>query len=192
MPRPDGGIFAVGNTRKMVARVSWLGYCLNMNYRVVPNADGYVERFRDVLDAVARERQYIAFQEAPPLDEVRRFVQENVRDGRPCFVALDGERVIGWCDISSLNRPVFAHAGVLGMGVLDGYRGQGVGRLLITTTLDAAKAAGLTRVELTVFQHNQRAMKLYEKMGFVVEGVKRRGVRVDGNYVDLISMALFF
>ena len=33
-------------------------------------------------------------------------------------------------------------------------------------------------------------MKLYEKMGFVVEGVKRRGVRVDGHYEDLICMGV--
>jgi RimJ/RimL family protein N-acetyltransferase len=163
-----------------------------MNYRIAPNAERYIEGFREVVGAVARERVYIAFVDAPPLEEVRKFVQGNIRDGRPCFVALDGERVIGWCDISSLNRPVFAHAGVLGMGVLDGYRGQGVGEALMRATLDAAKAAGLTRVELTVREHNLRAMKLYEKMGFVHEGVKRRGVCLDGKYEDLICMALLF
>jgi RimJ/RimL family protein N-acetyltransferase len=163
-----------------------------MSIRVVPNGDAYVESFREALNAVARERKYIAFLEAPPLEEVRKFVQGNLRGGRPCFVALDGARVIGWCDISSLNRPVFAHAGILGMGVVDGYREQGVGTALISATLAAAKAAALTRVELTLHQHNLRAMKLYEKMGFVVEGVKRRGVCIDGEFEDLICMALLF
>jgi RimJ/RimL family protein N-acetyltransferase len=153
-------------------------------------AECHIEGFRVVLDAVARERKYLGFLEAPPLEEVRKFVQGNVRDGRPCFVALDGERAIGWCDISSLNRPVYAHSAVLGMGVIDGYREQGVGKALMTATLGAAKAAGLTRVELTVREPNLRAMKLYEKMGFVHEGVKRRGVCVDGQYEDLICMAV--
>lgn len=117
-----------------------------MNIRVVPNGEAYVEGFRAVLDAVARERRYIAFLEAPPLQEVRKFVQGNVRAGQPCCVALDGERVVGWCDISSLNRPLFAHAGILGMGVVDGHREQGVGTALISATLDAA-TAGLTRVD---------------------------------------------
>jgi ribosomal protein S18 acetylase RimI-like enzyme len=178
--------------RKKLARPPWLGYCLHMKYRVVPNADCYIEGFREVVGAVARERIYIAFVDAPPLEEVRKFVQGNIRDGRPCFVALDGEQVIGWCDISSLGRPVFAHSGILGMGVLDGYREQGIGKALMTATLDAAKAAGLTRVELTVREHNQRALKLYEKMGFVIEGVKRRGVFLDGQYEDLICMAKLF
>ena len=44
-------------------------------------------------------------------------------------------------------------------------------------------------MELTVREDNKRARKLYEQMGFVVEGVKRRGVRLDGRYEDLICMA---
>lgn len=162
------------------------------NIRVVPNGEAYVEGFRAAIDAVARERRYIAFLEAPPLEQVRQFVQANLRDGRPCFVALDGERVVGWCDISSLQRPVFAHAGVLGMGVVDGYREQGVGTALLGATLDAAQAAGLKRVELTVHAHNLRARRLYEKMGFLQEGVKRCAVYVDGHYEDLICMARLF
>jgi len=151
--------------------------------------EAHIESFREALDAVARERHYLAMLEAPPLKEVQRFVRENMRNGRPTFVALDGARVIGWCDILSLDRPLYVHAGVLGIGVLDGYRQQGVGKALMAATLAAAKAVGLTRVELTVREHNVRALRLYEKMGFVIEGVKRRGVRLDGNYEDLICMA---
>jgi RimJ/RimL family protein N-acetyltransferase len=185
---PDNGIQLSERLHEKLARQPPLGYCLLMTYRVVPNEERYCESFREALDAVARERRYIAFLEAPPLEDVRKFVLGNIRDGRPCFVALDGERVIGWCDISSLNRPVFAHSGILGMGVVEGYREQGVGTALIIATLNAAKAAGLKRVELTVHNHNLRAKNLYEKMGFVVEGVKRRGVCIDGHYEDLICM----
>lgn len=45
---------------------------------------------------------------------------------------------------------------------------------------------------ITVHQHNLRAQTLYEKMGFVVEGVKRRGVYIDGQYEDRIFLALLF
>jgi ribosomal protein S18 acetylase RimI-like enzyme len=193
VPRPDVGTFAEpGAYLKKLARQPTLGYCLQMNYRVVPMADVYIERFHETLDVVARERIYLGMLEAPPLDELRAYIQKSIRDGNPRYLALDGECVIGWCDISSLNRTVFAHSGLLGMGVLDGYREQGIGKALMTATLDAAKAAGLTRVELTVREHNQRALKLYEKMGFVIEGVKRRGVRLDGQYEDLICMAKLF
>ena len=102
------------------------------------------------------------------------------------------DRVVGWCDVTSLRRPAFAHSGVLGLGVVKAYRGQGIGKALLRTTLDRARAIGLTRVELTVRQPNVRAVELYKKIGFAVEGVKKNGVRVDGKYEDLICMALLF
>ena len=134
------------------------------------------------MDSVAHERVYLAFLEAPPLESTIDFVRENLRQGHPQYVALVEDRVVGWCDVTSLRRPAFAHSGVLGLGVVKAYRGQGIGKALLRTTLDRARAIGLTRVELTVRQPNVRA----------VEGVKKNGVRVDGKYEDLICMALLF
>jgi RimJ/RimL family protein N-acetyltransferase len=161
-----------------------------MNYRVTPIEERYIEGFRAAVDSVARERVYLAFLEAPPLKATTEFVLENIRGGHPQFVALVDEIVVGWCDITSLHRPVFAHSGVLGMGLVAEYRAQGIGTALISAALERAKSIGLTRVELTVREHNKRAFALYEKMGFVVEGVKRNAVRVDGRYENLICMGL--
>lgn len=163
-----------------------------MDYRVLPIEEKYIVGFRSAVDSVARERIYLAFLEAPPLDSATQFVRENLRDGYPQYVALVEDSVVGWCDITSLHRPVFRHSGVLGLGVVKGYRGQGIGKALLRATLDRARAIGLTRVELTVRQHNTRAFELYRAMGFTVEGVKKNGVRVDGKYEDLICMGLLF
>lgn len=161
-----------------------------MDFIIVPLSEAHIEGFRAAVDAVARERLYIALLEGPPLEQSREFVTTQMRDNRPGFVALAGGRVIGWCDIRSLQQPIYQHSGVLGMGVIDGFREQGVGAALMKATLDRAREIGLTRVELTVREHNVRAKKLYEKFGFVVEGVKRRGVFVDGRHEDLICMGL--
>lgn len=163
-----------------------------MDYRIAPIAEEHIEGFHAAVDSVARERRYLAFLAAPSLEKTREFVRENLRLNSPAFVALHGGGVVGWCDITSLNRPVFAHAGVLGMGVLVQYRGQGMGPALLRAALDAAKARGLMRVELTVRAGNQRARTLYEKFGFVMEGVKKNAVRVDGCYEDLYCMAVLF
>lgn len=102
------------------------------------------------------------------------------------------DKIIGWCDISTLDRPVFAHIGSLGIGILAPYRGQGIGHALISTALQKARAKGLTRIELTVRENNKVAIALYEKFGFVVEGVHKNAVRIDGNYENHIFMALLF
>jgi RimJ/RimL family protein N-acetyltransferase len=49
----------------------------------------------------------------------------------------------------------------------------------------------LERIELEVFASNTPAITLYEKKGFVVEGVKKKARKLDGVYDDMIQMALF-
>jgi ribosomal protein S18 acetylase RimI-like enzyme len=84
------------------------------------------------------------------------------------------------------------HGGVLGMGIVDGFRSQGIGSALLRATLARARERGFTRVELTVRADNRRAIGLYRKFGFVREGVKRSAFRVAGRYYDLYSMAVLF
>jgi ribosomal protein S18 acetylase RimI-like enzyme len=85
---------------------------------------------------------------------------------------------------------VHAHCGILGIGVIEGCRGLGIGTRLLDTALNRAREIGLTRIELTVREQNTRAMHLYEKLGFVHEGVKRNAVRIRGDYENIVAMAL--
>ena len=162
----------------------------DVTYDIVPMNEQYIDGFHAVLDSVAREGKYLAFLEAPPIDKLRKFVRVTRDRGLPQFVALVDERVVGWCDISSLERPVFAHSGVLGLAVSAKHRGCGIGEALLRAALQAAQARGLTRVELTVREHNTVATELYRKLGFRIEGVKKNAVRVHGQYEDLVCMAL--
>ena len=84
------------------------------------------------------------------------------------------------------------HGGMLGMSLLPAWRGRGLGERLIRQTLEAARAFGFSRVELTVRHDNARAQALYRNVGFEVEGRKRRAVLVDGVFYDLVVMALLF
>jgi len=118
-------------------------------------------------------------------------VLTNIRSNYPQYVALEGNRVVGWCDIIPLKGIDFAHCGVLGMGLLKDYRRQGLGTMLLDTTIGAAKEFGLERVELEVYTSNTPAIRLYEKRGFVFEGVKKRARKLDGEYYDIQVMALF-
>jgi RimJ/RimL family protein N-acetyltransferase len=150
----------------------------------------YVESFHRALDTVARERRYLTLLEAPPLLEAREFVVDTIKRGDPQFVALAKGEVVGWCDIRRHSFPAHAHRGTLGMGIIPAYRGQGLGLRLLETTLERAGEAGFVRVELAVYADNTRAIALYEKVGFVREGVERDAVLVDGHYRDAIAMAL--
>ena len=162
---------------------------MSQQHRIVPMTRDYVNGFHAVLDAVAREGHYLAFLEAPPVARIRRFVRNNLRDRAPQFVALDGNRVIGWCDVSIKSHETLRHSGALGMGLLSGYRGRGIGGELLRLTLDEAARRGLTRIELVVRTDNQPAIALYRRNRFVTEGRLRQYMVVNGKTQDALMMA---
>jgi ribosomal protein S18 acetylase RimI-like enzyme len=161
-----------------------------MTYRIVPIAPEHIASFRETSDAVFRESQMFAFFEAPPIEHVTEFVLGVIRNNELQFVAVSDDVVIGWCDVLLKPWPALRHSGVLGVGVLSSYRGQGIGRALLETTLNAAKGRGLTRIELLVRTDNEPAIKLYEKFGFVVEGVLHKHMLIGGVYRDSYLMAV--
>jgi ribosomal protein S18 acetylase RimI-like enzyme len=162
-----------------------------MNTVVKPIAEEHIAGFHAALDAVSRERKYLAFLEAPPLEKTAAFIRNNIKQDFPQFVALADGKVVGWCDIiPAKDRPIHAHSGVLGIGILKDFRGKGLGRKLMTETIAKAQRQGLTRIELTVRENNDNAIALYKKLGFETEGLKKRAARIDGVYENIYLMAL--
>ena len=158
-------------------------------FTVAPTAPGDIEGLRDAVDAVARERRYLTRVEGFGVDETRSFVESLLRGGGVQLVARAGGRVVGWCDVRRHSHEGSRHGGVLGIGVLSGWRGRGVGAALLARTLEAAEAAGMTRIELEVLASNTRAIRAYERAGFVREGLKRGARRIDGRVDDIVCMA---
>ena len=76
------------------------------------------------------------------------------------------------------------------MGVASAYRGQGVGSRLLAAAIEHSWTAGFKRIELEVFVTNARAIALYEKLGFLLEGRLRKARLIDGAYHDVFHMAL--
>jgi L-amino acid N-acyltransferase YncA len=147
--------------------------------------------FREVLDAVCRERRYLARLEAPSIDRVHAFVSSNVKAGYPQLVAEDDGKIVGWCDALPGDASSGAtHVGRLGMGVLREYRRRNIGRRLIEATIEKAMLLGLEKIELSVHASNEPAIALYRSVGFEEEGRKKRGWLVDGAYDDILLMAL--
>jgi len=157
---------------------------------ITPLTGAHIESFHHALDIVSRERKYLSFLEAPPLDQTRRFVVDRIERGDPGYVAVVRGEVVGWCDITRHDRPIHAHRGALGMGIVPSYRGRGLGLKLINATVAQARKDGFVRIELFVHSDNARAIALYDKVGFVREGVQRDAIRIDGQYGDTIMMAI--
>ena len=82
------------------------------------------------------------------------------------------------------------HAGSVGLYVHTDYQNKGVGTALMETLLDLADNwLMLVRVELEVYADNERAIHLYEKLGFDQEGLLRMTSVPNGRYVVEYKMA---
>jgi RimJ/RimL family protein N-acetyltransferase len=69
--------------------------------------------------------------------------------------------------------------------------GEGYGTEAVRLLLDFAfKDLNLKRVHLHVFGTNTRAIRVYEKVGFVREGLLRKAVHIDGSHVDVVVMGI--
>ena len=146
--------------------------------------------FHAALDQIAREGRYLAMLQAPPFVRTRRFVLDSKRDGAIHYVALAGDgTVVGWCDLRPKAAATLRHSAVLGMGVIESFRGLGVGSRLLAATLASADACGLRRAELVVRADNPAAIALYRRFGFVEEGRCRQYLRIDGQDHDALLMA---
>lgn len=122
--------------------------------------------------------------------ETRRKQYGSLPAGDRLLVAVIEGRVVGMAGLHTTDRRRRAHAASLGMAVHDQYTGRGAGRALLAAILDLAdRWLNYTRLELTVWADNDRAIAMYEKAGFAREGLLRKYGWRDGAYVDALSMA---
>lgn len=100
------------------------------------------------------------------------------------------EQIIGNAGLTVSPNPRLRHVGSIGLMVHRDWQCQGVGSALMAALLDVADNwLMLVRLELTVFTDNARAIHLYEKYGFVREGVKHKAAIRNGGYADELMMA---
>lgn len=106
------------------------------------------------------------------------------------LVALLGEEVVGRLSLARDPHPASRHVADLGLMVSSAHRREGIGRALLEAAEDWARPAGIRKLELHVFPHNDAARRLYESCGYEQEGYRRSHYRrANGEVVDAILMA---
>lgn len=83
------------------------------------------------------------------------------------------------------------HRADFGIGIEKPYWGLGIGQALTEASIECAKAAGFSQLELEVVSENLPAVNLYRKLGFTEYGRNPRGfLTKEGTYQELILMRL--
>jgi L-phenylalanine/L-methionine N-acetyltransferase len=107
------------------------------------------------------------------------------------LVACVRDRLVGSLALVVPERsPRRSHVGEIGMAVHDQWQGQGIGSALFKAAVELAdRWLNLRRLELIAFTDNERALGLYKKFGFEIEGLLRRYAFRDGAFVDAYLLA---
>jgi RimJ/RimL family protein N-acetyltransferase len=133
--------------------------------------------------------------ESMTLQEEQDFLKNSLAsDNSILLIAITPENeVIGVCGFQGGRRKAVRHQGGIGISVNREWRDKGAGTALMQHLIDWAKATGIiTRMELTVMVHNERAIHVYKKLGFELEGRQRAALFKDGAYIDVYMMSLLF
>ena len=113
----------------------------------------------------------------------------NMSPDQYMLVAEVDGKVVGSIGIRR-GKDRLAHVAAIGMGVHDDHQNKGIGTALMRAILDMTDNwLNIRRVELDVYTDNLRAVHLYKKFGFEIEGVRRDFAFRDGEYVDAYHMA---
>jgi len=87
------------------------------------------------------------------------------------FVEEDGKtRVIASATLGFKSMALYSHRAEFGITVHDDYQDLGLGTTLTRYMIDIACESGIKKVDLMVVAHNERAISIYEKLGFMIEG----------------------
>ncbi|MBI2603192.1 MAG: GNAT family N-acetyltransferase [Deltaproteobacteria bacterium] len=151
----------------------------------------------DLGKAIAAEKIYTM----TDVDEIPSDLSEEIKwiekyssnTNNLLLVAETDNKLVGVCDFEAGSRRRISHTGRLGLGVAKEFRGLGIGEFLLTTVIEwATDHNTIEKLCLTVHHDNDRAKVLYEKLGFVEEGIIKRDIKYsEKKYVDSILMALF-
>ncbi len=157
---------------------------------ITPLNKHHTKSYHRALDSIAREGKYLSFLEAPTLESTQVFIDECISHEDIFYIALVNNEVIAWCNIKLSDREIYKHVGLLGIGVIADFRGQKLGSQLMRMVIEEAKEKGLKRIELTVRENNKTAIRLYEKLGFKIEGVHLNAIYQNACFENQLTMAL--
>lgn len=126
-------------------------------------------------------------------DEVERFFEARVAGPGSLALAIHlrmGDRLIGTCAFSQLDGDNGSALFHITIGERECW-GKGYGTEATALMLEHAfLTLGLHRVGLAVFEFNERAIRSYLKVGFVVEGRSREAIWRDGRHWDELQMSI--
>ncbi|NHN48544.1 GNAT family N-acetyltransferase [Halostella sp. JP-L12] len=144
-----------------------------------------------VMREVAEEDAYLTAETVVDLlDHEEVVFRNNDVESRTFFVATVAGDVVGWVHLQSPNFEKLQHTAELTIGVLDEYRGHGIGSHLMERGLEWAESSGYEKVYQSLPATNQEAVRFLEQHRWETEAIRRAHYKIDDEYVAEQQMAV--
>lgn len=151
-----------------------------------------VERFYEFITKLDNEAKYMLFEKNERnvnKDIIKKNIETIIDNNDLCYIALYDNKIIGFIIAAREKFIRTKHSANIVVGILENYCGHGIGYELFQNVFKWAKKYDIKRLELTVITENIRAVNLYEKLGFKIEGIREKSTLISGRYHHEYYMA---
>jgi len=145
-----------------------------------------------IWEVVCAERIYSAVSTPFTAKQESEYISSlSEREG--IFVAEFSNKIVGFQSLDLWSKAIdsFKHVGSLGTIILPEWRGRGISYILANHTFDFAKVNEYRKIIIYVRKGNERAIKFYQNLGFLVKGELERQVLIDNVYENEVFMEKF-
>ncbi|WP_147386747.1 GNAT family N-acetyltransferase [Fusobacterium pseudoperiodonticum] len=156
-----------------------------------------VEDYKELLDFMKKVKGETNFLLGYPdeiklsyEDEKEHIKKVKTSETSNYFVVMKNNKMIGCIGFNGNTARKMKHYGTIGISVLKEYWGRGIATTLLEKLISWSKEKGIKKINLDVFENNERAIKLYEKFGFKLEGCIEDGIFDGENYINLLVYGL--
>jgi ribosomal protein S18 acetylase RimI-like enzyme len=116
-------------------------------------------------------------------------IRHNEIESRMFFVACVEGDVVGWVHLKHVDLEKLKHTAELTLGVLEAYRGMGIGSQLLDRGVGWADEQGLEKIYNAIPASNESAIEFLDARGFETEAVREDHYKLNGHYIDEVMMA---
>jgi len=168
------------------------------NLLIRPALSSDAENFLRLWEILDNETQFLLFEpgeRSTTLDQQQNRLSDAEDSDRVHILTLENQandadvKLVGMCAARRSELKRDEHNAEIIIAIAQQYVGQGHGFRLLQHMEGWAKDNQVLRLELAVMTDNERALALYKKFGFCIEGKKISAVRLTNKFADLFIMA---
>ncbi|EKN42610.1 GNAT family acetyltransferase [Clostridium botulinum CFSAN001627] len=167
------------------------GKTIIIRHAEVQDADqliNFIKKVNQETDFLLKDPEEVCL----TIKEEKEFIQSQIDSQVDLLIVpeVDG-KIVGVCSLNGNTNKRIRHSAQFGLAVEKEYCGMGIGKNLMKSGIQWAKENGIFRITLEVDINNYRAISLYLKFGFEIEGTLRNDKMLsDGSYTSGYAMAL--